>query len=102
MTSPKIAVRSVRADPAMAAPTTTASATPARAGFTAGGSLRRQFRVGRRLEDPEHVERPVPEPGAPDDLRLRYGAEGPRILRVGPVVAHQEEIASGDDPAVFV
>ena len=70
MTRPKIAVRAFRADPATTAPTTTASATPTRAGFTAARSLggRRQLRVGGRREDPEHVERPVAQPRAADDL----------------------------------
>ena len=40
-TRPRIAVRAFRADPATRAPTTTASATPARAGFTAARSLGR-------------------------------------------------------------
>src|SRR4029079_15190556 len=103
MTSPKIAVHAFRADPATTAPTTTASATPRRAGFTASGSWRGgQLRVGRRREDPECIERPVAQPRATDDLRHRDGSEGPRILGIGAVVAHQEQVTFGDHPLALV
>jgi hypothetical protein len=77
-TRPRIAVRAFLAEPATTAPTMTASATPARAGFTLGGSWRRrrQLRVGGRPEDPEDVDRPVAQPRATDDLR---GLDGPNV-----------------------
>src|SRR4029077_16166875 len=103
-TSPKIAVRAFRADPATTAPTTTASATPTRAGFTAPDSWARrsQLRVCRRREDPEGVERPVAQPGTADDLRHRHGPEGPRVLRILAMVAREAHVARRDDPRVLV
>src|SRR6516164_6665991 len=102
--SPRIAVRARCADAATTAPMTTASATPARAGFTVRRSWRggRQLRVGGRVQDPEDVDRPVAQPGATDHRGDRHRPERSRIGRVRSMVAHQEQLALGNDPLVLV
>src|SRR5262245_63722973 len=103
-TSPRIAVRALRDELARTAPSTTAIATPARAGLTAsrswGGGC--QLRVRRRREDAEHVDRPVAQPGATDDERRGHRTERPRIGGIGAVVTHQEQLVVGDHPAVLL
>ena len=93
---PSRAARASRADTATTAPIVMASATPARAGFT-GRPV--PAPGGRCREDPERVDRPVAEPRPPDDVVDRHGAELARVGRVRAMVAHQEQLALGDDPA---
>ena len=62
------------------------------------GEAGTSVRVGGRREDPERVERPVAQPCPADDVLDGDRPEGARIRGVGPVVAHQEELALGDRP----
>src|SRR5512147_1651788 len=88
-TRPRMAVRAFLADPATTAPITTASATPARAGFTGGSSWDAggQLRMRRRGQDAEDVDRPVAEPGPADDMRDGHRPERAGVSRVRPVIA---------------
>src|SRR3954470_24737720 len=101
---PRAATRGSRALVAMTAAAVTTTASRMMAGVTVrfgrpgSGAGGLQVGVGGRLEDPERRDRPVAEERPPDHVRDRDRAEDPRVGRGLAVIAHDEQLALGDDP----